>query len=482
MVLGSGELSSTGDITKVSGPPIDHFCSGHSVGGNGGLVVAGGTEFYGNDDDTWVHDPYNHKAVGHFTGRSEVWFYDAFTPAWNLNATLMNQGRWYPSLIGVNDYYDMIALSGHPGNKDKPHLNTDISFSYNGWGGSIGKYIDHSGGYYPRGHLLSDRTVFMSGRGGENGNNMRLRVQWWDSKFEQWEAGKAADDEIYARSDSTSVLMPYRWVRRLFPLPWQSKYRYTSPEVMLVNGVQPMIKNLGSGSNLEWQPTTKRNADPNGRVPKRTFGYATLLPTDDIFANGGVAVKNQDDPLWSEVYRVDKGEWNVAARPNKARNYHSVSLLMPDGRVWTAGSNKQAKQSFEGCIYKDASACKDYRELQIEIFEPWYYNHPVRPAIIFAPNNIGQGDTFSVKTSAGQNVVRAAVVRPGSATHAFDFDQRYVELQVVKHHDGWVDLKMPGNGFMTPAGYYMLFVSVNAGHPAGLIPSKGVIVHVREPA
>lgn len=116
----------TGEITKVSGPSIDHFCSGHSVGGNGGLVVAGGTEFYGKDDETWIDDLKNHKAMGHFTGPSEVWFYDAFTPAWNRNATLMNQGRWYPSLIGVNDYYDMIALSGHPGNNDVPHRNDDV--------------------------------------------------------------------------------------------------------------------------------------------------------------------------------------------------------------------------------------------------------------------------------------------------------------------------------------------------------------------
>jgi hypothetical protein len=41
----------------------------------------------------------------------------------------------------------------------------------------------------------------------------------------------------------------------------------------------------------------------------------------------------------AEIYHPRTGQWQMAAQSRVPRLYHSVALLMPDGKVVTAGSN-----------------------------------------------------------------------------------------------------------------------------------------------
>ena len=54
-----------------------------------------------------------------------------------------------------------------------------------------------------------------------------------------------------------------------------------------------------------------------------------------------------DATLEAEIYHPDfsggAGVWAMAAKSRVARLYHSVALLVPDGRVITAGSNPARK-------------------------------------------------------------------------------------------------------------------------------------------
>lgn len=61
--------------------------------------------------------------------------------------------------------------------------------------------------------------------------------------------------------------------------------------------------------------------------PQITKGQHSSYFCGDICAG-----RTYSSPPWAR----DANGWNVAAQPNIVRNYHSVSLLMPDGRVWTA--------------------------------------------------------------------------------------------------------------------------------------------------
>src|SRR5205823_1151485 len=130
---------------------------------------------------------------------------------------------------------------------------------------------------------------------------------------------------------------------------------------------------------------------------------------------------------------------------SETRGYHSVALLMPDGRVWTAGSEWNASAT---------------PNLAIELFEPAYYLVADRAVITAAPATVGYGQRFTVHfRPAGTNgaIARVALMRLGSVTHSFDGDQRYVSVPFTQ--DGaTLTVVVPQDSTVAPPGYYMLWL------------------------
>jgi hypothetical protein len=68
---------------------------------------------------------------------------------------------------------------------------------------------------------------------------------------------------------------------------------------------------------------------------------ATLLPDRTVLVTGGSG-RNEAAPLATneaEVYDPETDTWRTLATASVTRMYHSVALLLPDGRVVTAGGN-----------------------------------------------------------------------------------------------------------------------------------------------
>jgi hypothetical protein len=203
----------------------------------------------------------------------------------------------------------------------------------------------------------------------------------------------------------TCVLLPLR------PTPWLLR---AHPDLRPQRAPAPR---LGQPSPA-WQSTGQRT--------RRLDLNAVLLPTGDVFVCGGTNPPGAGKPdssavLEAELYRSESATWQTLPRATVPRNYHSVALLMPDGRVWTAGSNKNAQQSFD-------PPGSDNRELRIELFEPDYYVNPARPVITRAPGRFRCGQVFQVETPHAESIREVAILRCGSVTHAFNADQRFVEL------------------------------------------------------
>ena len=57
------------------------------------------------------------------------------------------------------------------------------------------------------------------------------------------------------------------------------------------------------------------------------------------------------------------------------------------------------------------------------------------------------------------------LLKPGSATHSFDMDQRFVGLPFSVQNGG-LSVSLPKNSNLTPPGYYMLFLVNQAGVPS----------------
>ena len=129
---------------------------------------------------------------------------------------------------------------------------------------------------------------------------------------------------------------------------------------------------------------------------------------------------------------------------------------MPDGRVASLGSNPN-----QG-VY----------EQHIEIYSPPYLftsngDLANRPTLTNIPTTIHYGPAaFEVTTAASGAIQQAVLMRPGAATHAFDMEQRLIELEIAPAQDGKLQLVGPPSANIAPPGYYMLFLIDSAGVPS----------------
>jgi len=76
----------------------------------------------------------------------------------------------------------------------------------------------------------------------------------------------------------------------------------------------------------------------------RVHANAVILPDRTVFVSGGALQREGGEAhrttarLQSEIFDTITGEWQLGATAQIARMYHSVALLLPDGRV-VAGVN-----------------------------------------------------------------------------------------------------------------------------------------------
>lgn len=449
----------TNSIEPCTAPTTDVFCSGHAFLGDGRIVVGGGTLRYSAAG-------HAHPAgVGPFSGERSTWLYEPRANRWVRVGDLNfapgrgdGGGRWYPTLVTLGNG-EVMAFSGHPDETDSRH-NNDLperfSPSSGGWALHATQLLTGNAagtGFYPRVHLLRDGRVFIAMH--VQGSNRRLYDPYADQLVgpDIADTGVGAYDNLW---NGTSVLLPL--------LPGE-EYR---PRVLMA-AFQPKLIDLGAAVPA-WGNTVARPAG----IPDRQYASGVILPTGDVLICGGVSnVDPETGVLQPEIYSpgIDwaagaystpgagpQPAWTATPDPAQVvRNYHSVAILMPDGRVWTAGSSKHGRPGDPADL--------NIAEKRIEIYSPAYVGQP-RPTISVAPDYINYGVSFEVETPQADVIQRVALTKCGSATHAFDSDQRYVGLsfeRIGTSNRLWVNA--PPHGNVAPPGQYMLWIVDNAGRP-----------------
>jgi hypothetical protein len=196
----------------------------------------------------------------------------------------------------------------------------------------------------------------------------------------------------------------------------------------------------------------------------RAFQNTTILPDGTVLVTGGGTALDGYDiskaifaaELWSPTTET----WRTLASASIPRLYHSTALLLPDGRVLTAGGGNDGP---------------GINQTQGQIFSPPYLFKGARPTVTGAPATLQYGSPFIVQTPDSATIVSVSLIRPGAVTHAFDQDQRFLPL-AFSPSSGALTVQAPANSNLAPPGYYMLFLVNTAG-----VPSVATFVHFDAP-
>lgn len=393
----------TGTVTSLARAGYDIFCSGHSPLKDGTLLVTGGN-------------------VTTFVGLPNASLYNPVTNVWTPQPD-MNAGRWYPTST-VTGLGDVLVMSGYIDTAQRENPLPQI------WQPGLGAWRDLT--------------------------NALLKVYNYSWVF--WTPFRNAI--VVGPTQATRYLDTAgtgAWTTLTnFNFPntrdYGSAVMYTPWRIMIAGGGQPPtntaeILNL-SEANPTWQYTSPM------AFPRRHLNL-TLLPDDNVLATGGTSAdgfNNTSQPVYAaEMWNIHTRTWTTMASQTIGRFYHSMAMLLPDGRVLSAGGNFT---------------------YQTEIYSPPYLFNGPRPTITSAPASTVYAETVFVGTPDAAKIFNVRLIRLPAVTHAFDQNQRILQLSFTKTTDG-LNVVMPSDQAKAPPGHYMLFILNNND-----VPSVAKIIQV----
>ncbi|KAI9691258.1 MAG: hypothetical protein M1820_009816 [Bogoriella megaspora] len=410
---------------------VNLFCSGHCLQPDGSVFVVGG-----------------HLQDGNGVNQSCV--YDPLADTWTARPP-MNDGRWYPSALTLPDgsalsisgSFNFINAMGQTSNAT--NINPQV------WRGNAWEPVATPPNnilfLFPRLHLDPSGRVFMAGP--------QEQSQFLDLNA----------------SNGSGVWLTDGPKRKAGAREYAPSVMYDSGKIMYIGGGNDPGSGLPTNMTefidlnaAEPQWTTSTETDM--QIARRQHN-ATILPDGTVLVTGGTkgAGFNDVDPgepvhqseLWNPVTK----KWTFLAEESADRCYHSTALLLPDGRVISAGGGEYSPNN-DGV----PNAPKDTLT-NAQIFSPPYLfkSNGVRPTVSSAPSEISYSQEFEVTVGASDSIAKVSWVRLGSVTHACNMNQSFIPLS-FQQQSSKVTIQAPANANLTPPGHYMLFLLNQQGVPS----------------
>lgn len=287
-----------------------------------------------------------------------------------------------------------------------------------------------------------------------------------------------------------TLLPGWTWIGNLSVDDLLAKYRLNRVIALMGSRNGDLVDEplpVGYAHTLEYDAAANAWKGKNAPATGRVYSNAVVLPDGSIIVEGGQSdiidggleiVGTYQTSYRNTVDRFDPGPdadalgtWTPwAATPNlpgenffTPRGYHHVALLLPDGSVAVMGGRTDHTSFSQNPITLFRANSQD----SMEIFKPPYFFTGSRPALNGTPGVIHYGQSFCLIQSV-QPGLKYVLIAPGSATHHFDYGQRYIELLWRAGGDcPYIEVMAPPTATMAPEGYYLLFRVVNG------VPSVG---------
>ncbi|MFD8915679.1 galactose oxidase-like domain-containing protein [Streptomyces sp. NPDC059575] len=355
----------------------------------------------------------------------------------------MHEARWYPTLTTLSDG-KILSVSGLDDiGQLVPGKNEVFDPKTRKW--TYTKKIRQFP-TYPALFLLQNGKIFYSGSNAGYGPDDVGRVPGvWDLDSNEFSVLPGLSDPDRMETSGTVLLPPAQDERFL-----------------VIGGGGVGESSLSSDKTRLIDLKAKRPRFTDGpRLAKGTrYPQSSILPDDTVLVSGGsedYRGRGDSNIHQARLYHPDGNSFTRVADPLVGRNYHSGSLLLPDGRVLFFGSDS---------LYGDKANTKPgVFEQRVEVYSPPYLYRDARPELSGGPGVIARGASGVFTSRHAQSIRKVRLIRPSASTHVTDVDQRSIALDFKTAGDR-VTVTVPGSRNLVQSGWYMLFVDDDQGTPS----------------
>jgi hypothetical protein len=401
-------------LTLPNTTSTDIFCSGQIVlPRSGEVLLTGGDKTMAGTRNYSVRD---------------VNFFDPVTSTLRASSQAMRSLRWYPSVLTTADG-EVVVMGGRPDPIFSSLTSSPTPEVYNestGWRVLSGATSEGAYGMrnwsYPRAWQAPNGKVFIATA--------------WGGTFFMDPTAKGSIKQTTLNLPAGDVYLP---------------------SVSFAPGKVLSLRKNNAAMVVDFTGDTPTAKAVTGVGQDRYHAFATVMADGRVLVNGGSGTSNEAKNVayTAMIWDPATSAWQPAATAVQMRLYHSVSLLLPDGRVLTGGGGAPGPQT----------------NLNAEVYTPPYLFKQdgsgvlaSRPSITSAPATSTWGAGVRLGTDAA-SISKVTLIKTGSATHTVDFDQRFLSLS-FSGTGAALDVTMPASRKVAPPGFYMLFVFDAAGVPS----------------
>ena len=355
----------------------------------------------------------------------------------------MNEARWYPTLTTLSDG-KILSVSGLddigqlvPGKNEVFDPKTK-KWTYTS---TIRQFPT-----YPALFLMQNGKIFYSGSNAGYGPDNVGRVPGiWDVDTNKFSKLPGLSDAGEMETSGTVLLPPAQ-----------------NEKFMVIGGGGVGESKLSSNRTRLIDLKDKNPKFVDGPTLEKGTRYpqSSVLPDDTVLVSGGsedYRGRSDSNILQARLYHPDTNTFKKVADPEVGRNYHSGSILLPDGRVMFFGSDS---------LYGDKANTKPGKfEQRIEIYTPPYLYRDSRPSLSGGPQTIARGGSGTFTSPQASAIKKVRLIRPSASTHVTDVDQRSIALDYKVSGDK-ITVTVPKNRNLVTSGWYMLFVDDDQGTPS----------------